>query len=236
MQTSLHFQNHNHTTTKHSEIKTCFRFLLPPLTWLKLKVRSQSPARDTEKRRPCHMRLISFQRQGPSETSASQRAGVFPAPPPAGEAPYSPPRPPLTLHLVPLTASPSTATRPLFPSLCSTAQVPKDFPAVFFSCLLEYLTQISRPSLDISPEQMHGLDLPPPLGLFLLGPLQMPLVLPERRSLDLRRGGRPHPGLPQVLPQICFPASRSPWARAVSAFSSDPSAQRSGNTAKRTNK
>ena len=147
------------------------------------------------------MRLISFQRQGPSETSASQRAGMFAAPPPAGEAPYSPPRPPLTLHLIPLTASPSTAMRPLFPSLCSTAQVPNDFPAVFFSCLLEYLTQISRPFLDISPEQMHGLDLPPPPG-----PLQMPLVLPERSSLDLRRGGGPHPG----LPQICFPASRSP--------------------------
>lgn len=167
---------------------------------------------------------------------ASRRAGVLPASAPAGEEPYSPPRPPLTLHLFPLTASPSTATWPLFPSLYTTAQVPSDVPAVFFSCLPERLTRISRPSLDISPEQTRGLGLPPPLGLSLPGPLQMPPVVPGRSSLDLRRGGGPHPGLPQALPQICFPASRSPRARAVSAFSSDPSAQRSGNTAKRTNK
>ena len=86
----------------------------------------------------------------------------------------------------PFVSSPLLLLHPLPRGLrsphCSTAQVPSDFPTVFFSRLLECLTQISRPSLDVSPEQMRGLDLPPPLGLFLLGPLQMPLVLPQRSS------------------------------------------------------
>lgn len=117
---------------------------------------------------------------------------------------------------------------------CSTAQVPSDFPAVFSSCLLEYLTQINRPSLDISPEQMHGLDLPPPLGLFLLGPLQTPLVLPERSSLDLRRGGGTVPGSPGTTPQALLPCITFTGVRDRVWLSFNTSAQCSGNTAKRT--
>lgn len=120
----------------------------------------------------------------------------------------------------PCISSPSLLLHPLPRGLCSphcsTAQVPSDFPAVFFSCLLEYLTQINRPSLDISPEPMHGLDLPPPLGLFLLGPLQTPLVLPERTLLTSEEevGLSQAPQAPP--PKLCFPASRSPGSGTVS--------------------
>ena len=69
------------------------------------------------------------------ETSASRQAGVSGATTRRRGALHTrtgPARP----SPLPLAASPPTATQPLFPSLLHCS-VPSDFPAVFFSCLLE---------------------------------------------------------------------------------------------------
>lgn len=152
----LHFQNHNHTVTRHTEINILFHFSLPLQTWLKLKASFQQWSRNsmlwTQRNVPHAICDLSvFKGKIPERLMRHCRWALFRAHHHLEECPTPPKRPPAPPsfpHPHRSSIHHRVASVPL-----TLLKMPRSrmISQPFFSCFLRVRDTISTPSLSIAP-------------------------------------------------------------------------------------